>query len=63
MCGRIVVSRYGADLSQMRNYANQIMRNLASFKASYNIAPGGQVPGVYKQNKTNEKKQQIQIVI
>ena len=55
MCGRIVVSRYGADLSQMRNYANQIMRNLASFKASYNIAPGGQIPGVYKQNKTNEK--------
>jgi putative SOS response-associated peptidase YedK len=55
MCGRIVVSRYGADLSQMRNYANQIMKNLASFRASYNIAPGGYVPGVYKQSKTNDK--------
>ena len=55
MCGRIVVSRYGADLSQMRQYANQIMNNLASFKASYNIAPGGQIPGIYKQNKNNNK--------
>ena len=55
MCGRIVVSRYGADLSQMRNYANQIMKNLASFRASYNIAPGGYVPGVYKQSKNNDK--------
>ena len=55
MCGRIVVSRYGADLSQMRQYANQIMRNLASFRASYNISPGGQVPGIFKQNQTNDK--------
>ena len=55
MCGRIVVSRYGADLSQMRNYANQVMLNLASFRASYNIAPGGYIPGVYKQNKNTDK--------
>ena len=55
MCGRIVVSRYGADLSQMRQYANQIMRNLASFRASYNISPGGQIPGIFKQNQTNDK--------
>ena len=55
MCGRIVVSRYGADLSQMRNYANQIMRNLASFRASYNIAPGGSIPGIFKQNKEQNK--------
>ena len=53
MCGRIVVSRYGADLSQMRNYANQIMQNLASFRASYNIAPGGYIPGVFRQNKSS----------
>ena len=55
MCGRIVVSRYGANLSQMRNYANEIMRNLASFQASYNIAPGGHIPGVYKQNQSGDK--------
>ena len=55
MCGRIVVSRYGADLSQMRQYANQIMRNLASFRASYNISPGGQIPGIFKQNQTSDK--------
>ena len=55
MCGRIVISRYGADLSQMRNYANQIMRNLASFRASYNIAPGGSIPGIFKQNKEQDK--------
>ena len=55
MCGRIVVSRYGADLSQMRNYANEMMKNLASFRASYNISPGGQIPGVYKQNQSNNK--------
>ena len=54
MCGRIVISRYGADLSQMRNYANQIMKNLASFRANYNIAPGNYIPGVYKSSaKTN----------
>ena len=56
MCGRIVLSRYGADLSQMRNYANQIMKNLASFRASYNIAPGGYVPGVYKQSTNSAKE-------
>ena len=55
MCGRIVVSRYGVDLSQMRNYANQVMRNLASFRASYNIAPGGYIPGIFKQNTSNYK--------
>ena len=51
MCGRIVVSRYGANLSQMRNYANQIMNNLNSFRAGYNIAPGNYIPGIFLQNK------------
>ena len=50
MCGRIVISRYGANLSQMRNYANQIMNNLNSFRAGYNLAPGNYIPGVYSQN-------------
>ena len=63
MCGRIVVSRYGADLSQMRNYANQIMRNLASFRASYNIAPGGSIPGVYRQKKEQDKNKNIDTLI
>ena len=63
MCGRIVVSRYGADLSQMRNYANQIMRNLASFRASYNIAPGGSIPGVYRQNKEQDKNKNTDTLI
>ena len=51
MCGRIVVSRYGANLSQMRNYANQIMNNLNSYRAGYNIAPGNYIPGIFLQNK------------
>lgn len=63
MCGRIVVSRYGADLTQMRNYANQIMRNLASFRASYNIAPGGSIPGIYKQNREQEKNKNTETPI
>ena len=50
MCGRIVISRYGANLSQMRNYANQIMNNLNSFRAGYNIAPGNYIPGIFRQN-------------
>ena len=49
MCGRIVISRYGASLSQMRNYANQIMNNLNSFRAGYNIAPGDYIPGIFLQ--------------
>ena len=54
MCGRIVISRYGANLSQMRSFANQIMNNLNSFRAGYNIAPGSYVPGTYrKSNRTN----------
>ena len=55
MCGRIVVSRYGANLSQMRNYANQIMNNLNSFRAGYNIAPGNYIPGIFLQNKQSNK--------
>ena len=51
MCGRIVISRYGANLSQMRNYANQVMNNLNSFRAGYNIAPGNYIPGIFRQNK------------
>ena len=55
MCGRIVISRYGANLSQMRNFANQIMNNLNSFRAGYNIAPGSYVPGAYRRsNRTNK---------
>ena len=55
MCGRIVVSRYGANLSQMRNYANQIMNNLNSFRAGYNIAPGNYIPGIFLQNKQSNQ--------
>ena len=54
MCGRIVVSRYGANLSQMRRYANQIMNNLNSFRAGYNIAPGNYIPGVFINNSSNQ---------
>jgi putative SOS response-associated peptidase YedK len=55
MCGRIVVSRYGANLSQMRRYANQIMNNLNSFRAGYNIAPGSYIPGVFRQNSSSNQ--------
>lgn len=63
MCGRIVISRYGANLSQMRNFANQIMNNLNSFRAGYNIAPGSYVPGTYRKsnrsNKSNNNNESI----
>ena len=55
MCGRIVISRYGANLSQMRNYANQIMNNLNSFRAGYNIAPGNYIPGIFRQMKQSNQ--------
>ena len=55
MCGRIVISRYGANLSQMRNYANQIMNNLNSFRAGYNIAPGNYIPGIFRQMNQSNK--------
>jgi len=55
MCGRIVISRYGANLSQMRNFANQIMNNLNSFRAGYNIAPGSYVPGTYRKSNRSNK--------
>lgn len=54
MCGRIVISRYGANLSQMRRYANQIMNNLNSFRAGYNIAPGNYIPGIIQNNQPNQ---------
>lgn len=55
MCGRIVISRYGANLSQMRNFANQIMNNLNSFRAGYNLAPGSYIPGAYKRSNRSNK--------
>ena len=55
MCGRIVISRYGANLSQMRNFANQIMNNLNSFRSGYNIAPGSYVPGAYRKSNRSNK--------
>ena len=54
MCGRIVVSRYGANLSQMRRYSNHIMNNLNYFRAGYNIAPGNYIPGVFINNNSNQ---------
>ena len=60
MRGRIVISRYGANLSQMRNFANQIMNNLNSFRAGYNIAPGSYVPGTYRKSyRTNRSNNNI----
>ena len=60
MCGRLVISRYGANLSQMRNYANQIMNNLNSFRAGYNIAPGDYIPGIFLQeNQSNQPSDTI----
>ena len=55
MCGRIVISRYGANLSQMRNYGNQIMNNLNSFRAGYNISPGNYIPGIFLKNNQSNK--------
>jgi len=55
MCGRIVISRYGANLSQMRNFANQIMNNLNSYRAGYNISPGSYIPGVYRKSNRSNK--------
>ena len=60
MCGRLVISRYGANLSQMRNYANQIMNNLNSFRAGYNIAPGDYIPGIFlSKNQSNQPNNTI----
>ena len=53
MCGRIVISRHGADLVKMRVYSNQVMNNLGSYRAGYNIAPGNHIPGIFKQNNIN----------
>lgn len=46
MCGRVVVALDSATLAAIGRARN--IRNQASYRQSYNVAPGSHIPGVYR---------------